>query len=204
MSHPATKRAKDHLHLILASSSDGRKMLLSRLIDTFETVAADLVEDAETAASPAALAERLAAMKAEAVLSATQPLGYRVIIGADQVATTGADIIGKPGNAEANCSQLAALSSKRVTFHSAVHLIDSRSARVIAFRDETLVRFRTLSETEIERYVAADQPWHCAGGFKVESRGIALFEAVESKDPTGLIGLPLIRTAEALRQFGVL
>ena len=190
--------------LVLASSSAGRRMLLSRLVDNFTVIPADIDEEAITAASPDALAERLAAMKAESVLASTAHMGPRVVIGADQVATTGVDIIGKPGDAAANRAQLAALSGKTVTFHSAVCVLDSSEGDTLQFRDETTVHFRDLDADEIRRYVAVDEAWHCAGGFKVESRGIALFKAVESSDPTGLIGLPLIRTAESLRTLGLL
>ena len=112
------------------------------------------------------------------------------MIGSDQVAVRGDDILGKPGTVERCHEQLLQSSGREVEFLTAVHVVDGRRGRAESHLDRTLVRFRTLDADEIARYVAADTPLDCAGGFKAESLGIALFERIESADPTALTGLP--------------
>ena len=109
--------------------------------------------------------------------------------------------LGKPGHREAAIAQLRAMSGRTVHFHTALCLAHP-DGRMLAATDRTDVRFRPLDEVEIERYVDAEQPFDCAGSFKSEGLGIALFEAIESRDPTALIGLPLIATCTLLRQAG--
>ena len=126
-----------------------------------------------------------------------------VVIGSDQVAVRGEEILGKPGTIERCTEQLRLSSGHEVAFLTAVHVVDSRSGHGETHVDRTVVRFRELSDEEISSYVAADAPLDCAGGFKAESLGIALFDRIESSDPTALTGLPLIWVSVALRRAGI-
>lgn len=184
--------------LILASTSRYRQELLARLRLPFEAVAPDVDETALPGEAPAALAERLALAKARSV-SARFP--GAVVIGSDQVADLGGEAIGKPGSHEAASAQLRRMSGREVVFQTAVAVVAPGVASVE--RAEVRVRFRELNDAGIEAYLRADQPYDCAGSAKVESLGIALLEAVESDDPTALIGLPLIRTCALLRRAGL-
>ena len=186
--------------LILASTSPYRRALLERLRVPFECVAPKTDETPVPGESAAQMALRLARLKAEAV-AVQFPEG--VVIGSDQVAVRGDDRLGKPGSVELCRQQLRQSSGQEVQFLTAVHIIDGRNGRAESHIDRTTVRFRELSNAEIERYVAADNPLDCAGGFKAESLGIALFERIESEDPTGLSGLPLIWVCSALRRAGL-
>ena len=123
------------------------------------------------------------------------------MLGSDQVADLDGRPLGKAGGRAAAIAQLRGMSGRQVVFHTAVCL--SRSGHAdLAASDRTLVRFRSLAEAEIERYVDAEQPFDCAGSFKCEGLGIALFESITSADPTALVGLPLIATAGLLRRVG--
>lgn len=184
--------------LILASTSRYRQELLTRLRLPFEALAPDVDETALPGEAPAALAERLALAKARAV-AATRP--DAVVIGSDQVADLAGEAIGKPGTHEAAAAQLRHMSGREVVFQTAVAVV-ARGLAAIE-RAEVRVRFRELSDAAIETYLRADKPYDCAGSAKVESLGIALLEAVESDDPTALIGLPLIRTCSLLRRAGL-
>src|SRR5690606_31579748 len=144
------------------------------------------------------LALRLAIAKAEAV-AATQPGAW--VIGSDQVAELGGQPLGKPGDRERALAQLQAMAGRAVAFRTGVCLAHADGRRFTAL-DTTTVRFRALDAGEIARYVDAEQPFDCAGSFKSEGLGIALFEAIESQDPTALVGLPLIATARLLREAG--
>ena len=186
--------------LVLASTSPYRRALLERLGLPFECAAPATDETSRPGESARELAQRLARLKAESV-AARHPDG--IVIGSDQVAARGADLLGKPGSVERCIEQLARSSGREVEFLTAVHVLDARSGRGESHVDRTLVRFRTLGRDEIERYVTADRPLDCAGGFKAESLGIALFERIESEDPTGLTGLPLIWLCGALRRAGI-
>jgi septum formation protein len=152
--------------------------------------------------APAALAARLAAAKAHAV--AARCAGA-VVIGSDQVADLSGKILGKPGTAEQARAQLAACSGSEVVFHTAIHLLDTRSepARDYAATDTTRVHFRALDSAEIARYVERESPLDCAGSFKSEGLGVGLFERIVCEDPTALIGLPLIALCRLLRQAGI-
>jgi len=186
--------------LILASTSPYRRELLARLRVPFECVPPGSDEQRLDGEPADALALRLARLKAEAV-AARHP--GSVVIGSDQVAVRGADILGKPGTVERCTEQLARSSGHEVAFLTAVHVVDGRKGRSESHLDRTVVRFRTLTPDEIARYIAADHPLDCAGGFKAESLGIALFERIESADPTALTGLPLIWLSAALRRAGI-
>ena len=198
----ATSSMLADIDLVLASTSRYRRELLARLTPTFRVLAPDIDETASAGEAPATLAKRLASAKAHAI-AALCP--NALVIGSDQVAELYARPLGKPGNAEAACAQLAAVSGRSVEFHTAVCLVDTRSAmhgEHVAI-DTTRVIFRRLGADEIARYIAAEQPFDCAGSFKAEGLGIALFEHIESRDPTALIGLPLIALARLLRAVGV-
>lgn len=184
--------------LILASTSRYRQELLARLRLPFETVAPEVDETALLGEAPAALAERLALAKARAV-AAKHP--GAIVIGSDQVADLDGDAIGKPGTHERAVEQLQRMSGRQVIFQTAVAIVAPGLAAIE--RAEVRVRFRELSDAAIEAYLRADQPYDCAGSAKVESLGVALLEAVESDDPTALIGLPLIRTCALLRRAGL-
>jgi septum formation protein len=184
--------------LLLASTSPYRRELLSRLRLPFEVARPDVDETPLDGETPAALAARLAQAKAVAIAMRE---GDAWAIGSDQVATFDDRPLGKPGGRDAAVAQLVAMSGRAVVFHTAVALAHG-NGRVLAASDTTIVRFRALSGDEITRYVDAEQPFDCAGSFKSEGLGIALFEAIESTDPTALIGLPLIATARLLRRAG--
>jgi septum formation protein len=184
--------------LILASTSRYRQELLARLRLPFEAIAPQVDETPLAGEAPAALAERLALAKARAV-AATRP--DAVVIGSDQVADLDGEALGKPGSHEAAQAQLRRMSGREVVFQTAVAVVTPGLAAIE--RAEVRVRFRELSDAAIDTYLQADQPYDCAGSAKVESLGIALLEAVESDDPTALIGLPLIRTCQLLRRAGV-
>ena len=185
------------MSLVLASTSRYRRELLQRLGLPFDCARPEVDETPLNGETPLALATRLATAKATEV-AARYPGIW--VIGSDQVADLNGRPLGKPGTAKAACAQLAAMSGQTVRFHTAISLTqDGESFSAV---DLTEVRFRTLGQEEIARYVAAEQPLDCAGSFKCEGLGITLFDAIENSDPTALIGLPLIKTAQLLRQAG--
>lgn len=184
--------------LVLASTSRYRRELLARLGFAFDAVAPGVDETPREGEPPSALVERLAREKAAAV---ARGVPDACVIGSDQLAEFDGRVLGKPGTPERAVEQLASMSGRSVAFLTAVCV--ARGERPIGLHvDRTVVRFRALSTMEIERYVAAETPLDCAGSFKSEGRGIALFEAIETSDPTALIGLPLIATARLLRDAG--
>lgn len=184
--------------LILASGSPYRKLLLERLLLPFDSVSPQVEEERLPGETGAAMAGRLARLKAEEV-AARYPAA--IVIGSDQVAQLGAHILGKPGSPENACEQLRRSSGQQVTFYTGVCVIsDSAQEQAV----ETFqVQFRNLSEQEIQRYVALERPLDCAGSFKCEGLGSVLFECLRGNDPTTLQGLPLIRVAEMLRRQGI-
>ncbi|WP_255516308.1 Maf family protein [Luteimonas suaedae] len=184
------------MRLVLASTSPYRRDLLRRLRLPFEVARPDVDESPRAAESPAALAQRLARAKAAAVSAADT-----WTIGSDQVAELDGRALGKPGGRDAARAQLAAMSGTEVRFLTALALRHG-DGRCLEALDVTVVRFRSLTGDEIARYVDAEQPFDCAGSFKAEGLGIALFEAIASEDPTALVGLPLIATARLLREAG--
>ncbi len=186
--------------LILASTSRYRRDLLERLRLPFQTENPSVDEAAEPGEAPPDLALRLALAKAAAI-AARHP--DAVVVGSDQVATVDGEALGKPGSVERARLQLARASGTTVTFHTAVAVIRPRGAGQELHRDETRVRFRPLSEAAIARYVELDQPLDCAGSFRSEGLGIALFEAIETCDPTALVGLPLVWLSGALARAGL-
>ena len=183
--------------LILASTSRYRRELLERLGLPFHVARPDMDELALPGESPSSLARRLARAKAQ-VIASQHPGAW--IIGSDQVAAMGAELLGKPGTRERAIAQLTAMSGQRVDFHTAACLVQGETC--LEAMDTTSVTFRELQADEIARYVDAEQPLDCAGSFKCEGLGICLFEAIESRDPTALVGLPLIALSGMLRQAG--
>lgn len=183
--------------LILASTSRYRAELLARLALPFDCRDPALPEPLQNGEHGIERARRLAASKAAAVAVGAPDA---VVIGSDQVAVLGERILGKPGTTDAAVEQLSQCSGQAVRFHTAVSV--RRGTEHGQALDTTTVRFRPLAADAIRRYVAAEPAPDCCGGFKVEGLGVSLFAAVESDDPTALIGLPLIVTADLLRGFG--
>lgn len=186
--------------LILGSTSRYRRELLERLRLPFETAAPDVDETPHPGEIPEALARRLAMAKARAV-AARFP--QALVIGSDQVADLDGQPIGKPGTHERAVEQLRAMRGRTVVFQTALAVVCQASGFAAEDLAPVRVRFRDLSDADIKRYLRAEQPYDCAGSAKAEGLGIALLASIESDDPTALIGLPLIRTAELLRQGGL-
>ena len=186
--------------LILASTSPYRRELLDRLGVPFDVVSPRTDETPRPGEMPRDLAARLAREKAAAV---ARRFPRAVVIGSDQVAVHRDRIIGKPGTPAAARRQLAAFSGETIIFLSAVVLLRSEDSFRYATIVETEVVFRDLTAAEIHRYVERDHPVDCAGGFRSEATGSALLRAMNSPDPTAIIGLPLIAVSAGLRKAGV-
>ena len=186
--------------IVLASTSPYRAELLQRIITDFEQIPPNTDEPDLPAELPRARAARLAAVKAQAV---TPNLHDALVIGSDQVAALGNEVLHKPGNTEKAREQLRSSSGKTVDFFTGLCLLDTRDGNRRTALDHTRVIFRKLSDAEIDRYIARERPLDCAGSFKAEGAGITLFELIDSTDPTALIGLPLIALARMLREAGV-
>ncbi|RZA17457.1 MAG: septum formation inhibitor Maf [Lysobacteraceae bacterium] len=185
--------------LVLASTSRYRRELLERLRMPFDVARPDVDETALPGEPPRELAIRLAHAKALAV--AHQRTDGAWALGSDQVAEVEGRALGKPGGRDAAIAQLRAMSGRVVRFHTALCLAHG-DGRTFAAIDLTEVHFRALDADEIGRYVDAEQPFDCAGSFKSEGLGIALFERIDNRDPTALVGLPLIATCGLLREAG--
>jgi septum formation protein len=197
---PAGEHVAATARLILASTSRYRRELLDRLRLPYAVVAPEVDEQPLVGETPARLSERLALAKAGAV---ARRYPHALVIGSDQVAELDGQPVGKPGTHERAVSQLLSMSGREVVFHTALavqRLSDGfcQSARVMV-----TVRFRVLTLAEIESYLRLEQPYDCAGSAKCETLGISLLSAIESDDPTALVGLPLIRTCEMLRAGGI-
>lgn len=188
------------LPLVLASSSPYRRELLARLRQPFIWAAPAIDETPFPEESAATLVRRLAEGKARA-LSKLHPA--HLIIGSDQVAVLGNQILGKPHDFSRARSQLLAASGASVTFLTSLTLLNSASGHCQVDLVPFTVHFRTLSEEQISRYLQAEQPYDCAGSFKAEGLGVSLFRATEGEDSTSLIGLPLIRLVQMLEQEGI-
>ena len=189
------------MNLILASTSPYRRRLLERLRLPFSCIDPAVDESIRDGESPEARARRLATEKALSVAETLQ--GEAIVIGSDQVACLGAQILHKPGTPEVAKQQLAASSGQTVQFWTAVSLWTSPGETLTQRVVPCEVKMRPLSTDEISHYVVLDQPLDCAGSFKWESLGITLFEAMRTDDPTALEGLPLIALSELLREAGV-
>jgi 7-methyl-GTP pyrophosphatase len=184
--------------LILASTSRYRRDLLARLKIPFDVVAPGVEETDRSGEPPASLAARLAAAKAESV-TATDA----IVVGSDQVASLAGERLRKPGDHATAMRQLLACQGRSVVFHTAITVIDRRSDRSWSHVDRTDVWFATRSRDELDRYLKLEQPYDCAGSFKAEALGIALFERIATDDPTALMGLPLIWLARTLKTAGL-
>lgn len=186
--------------LVLGSTSRYRQELLQRLRIPFSVAAPDVDETPLAGEAPATLAMRLALAKARAVASA---FPQSVVIGSDQVADLDGLPLGKPGTHERAVTQLRQMRGRTVIFQTAVAVVCQASGFEQAALAAVKVRFRQLSDEAIENYLQAEQPYDCAGSAKSEGLGIALLEAIDSDDPTALIGLPLIRTCHLIEAAGI-
>jgi len=185
--------------LVLASTSPYRRELLSRLGVPFDVQSPGVDETPHPGEPPVEIATRLAIAKARAVRIA-EPA---VIIGSDQVAMLDGRMLGKPGNRETAVHQLTAASGRTVEFHTALCVRSTVDERESVALDTTRVTFRPLNRDTIERYVDIEKPFDCAGSAKSEGLGITLVTAIETTDPTGLVGLPLILLTDLLAQHGI-
>lgn len=186
--------------LVLGSTSRYRHGLLSRLNLPFTVTAPDVDESPLAGETPRALALRLALAKAHAV---ARQHPQAVVIGSDQVADLGGHPLGKPGTHERAVAQLRQMRGQTVIFQTAVAVVCAATGFEQVDLAPVEVRFRHLSDDEIERYLRAEEPYDCAGSAKSEGLGIALLDAIVNDDPTALIGLPLIRTCRMLRAAGL-
>jgi septum formation protein len=186
--------------LILGSTSRYRRELLTRLRLPFEVEAPGVDETPRPGEAPAALAQRLALEKARAV-AARHPRD--VVIGSDQVADLAGEPLGKPGDHARAVAQLQRMSGQRVVFQTALAVVRQDTGFEAVDLAAVSVTFRTLSDAEIETYLRLDEPYDCAGSARSESLGVALLSAIDSDDPTALVGLPLIRTCALLRAAGL-
>jgi septum formation protein len=186
--------------LVLGSTSPYRRELLSRLRLAFDVAAPAVDETPLALETPREIALRLALAKAKAV-AAQHP--DAVVIGSDQVADLAGEPLGKPGMHANAVIQLRRMSGQTVVFHTAVAVVCVETGFEQLELAPVRVKFRNLSNDEIERYLRAEQPYDCAGSARSEGLGVALLDAIDSDDPTALVGLPLIRTCRMLRAAGV-
>lgn len=186
--------------LVLASTSPFRRELLAKLCLPFECAAPDIDESPIAGEKPSELVARLAEQKAKAV---AHHYPNSLIIGSDQVAVLGEQMLGKPGSHARATQQLQQASGKCITFLTGLSLYNSENDTLQTDVVPFSVYFRELSENQIENYLQKEQPYHCAGSFKSEGLGISLFEKLEGEDPNTLIGLPLIRLIQMLEKEGV-
>lgn len=186
--------------LVLGSTSRYRRELLQRFGLPFDVVGPHVDETPQPNEAPAALAQRLALAKAQAV-AVQRP--EAIVIGSDQVADLHGQPLGKPGTHERAVAQLRQMSGQTVLFQTAVAVVCAATGLAACELAVVRVVFRDLTDAEIERYLRAEQPYDCAGSAKSEGLGITLLDHIDNDDPTALIGLPLIRTARLLRQAGL-
>ncbi|APW36962.1 septum formation inhibitor Maf [Rhodoferax koreense] len=186
--------------LILGSTSPYRRELMQRLRLPFDVVAPEVDETPRAGETPHDLAKRLALAKAQAV---ARQHPSAVVIGSDQVADLNGEPLGKPGDHARAVAQLRRMRGQTMIFQTAVAVVCAEAGFAQSALAPVRVVFRALSDDEIEAYLQAEQPYDCAGSAKSEGLGIALLDAIDSDDPTALIGLPLIRTCQLLRAAGV-
>ena len=186
--------------LILASSSEFRRQLLQKLHIPFNSISPEIDETALDGEKPHQTALRLAQEKAQKI-GAKYP--HALVIGCDQVATLDGEQLGKPGNHNNATKQLQTMRGREVTFHSALCLYNAATGNMQAEVVPYLVRFRQLTDEQIESYLTKEQPYQCAGSAKSEGLGIALMERMIGEDPNALIGLPLIKLITMLQNEGV-
>lgn len=182
--------------IVLGSTSPFRKSLLEKLNVPFECASPNIDESELVEETPVALVERLAVEKAKAIKNYPDAL----IVGSDQVAVYNGEILGKPHNFKNAFVQLTKFSGNAVTFYTGLAVLDSKSNSVHSLVEPFIVHFNTLSESDITRYLHAEEPYNCAGSFKSEALGICLFKKLEGDDPNTLIGLPLIKLVSLLKK----
>lgn len=191
------------MNIILASTSPYRKNLLQRLQIDFSCMPPDADETPLPEEAPAALAQRLAVSKAQLVADRIQAeMPDALVIGSDQVAAVGQTLLHKPGSHARAVEQLTQCSGQRVDFYTGICVLRTEPAFLETCVVPFAVQFRVLSGRQIESYLLKDQPYDCAGSFKVESLGVALFESLSGTDPTALEGLPLIALTSLLKDAG--
>jgi len=200
MTSSAATHATSPPPLILGSTSRYRRELLERLQLPFEVHAPQVDETPRAGEPPENLARRLALAKARAV-AARYP--QAVVIGSDQVADLEGEPLGKPGTHERAVEQLRRMRGRTVIFQTALSVVCLARGFEMSDLAAVKVRFRALSDAEIDTYLRREEPYDCAGSAKSEGLGIALLESIENDDPTALVGLPLIRTARMLRAAGL-
>ncbi|MCF6209780.1 MAG: Maf-like protein [Gammaproteobacteria bacterium] len=186
--------------LVLASTSPFRKALLERLGQLFSTASPKTDETRRPGETADALVKRLSEDKARAVAN---QFPNALIIGSDQVAVLGDEILGKPGTHERAAEQLTAASGNEVLFLTGLCLLNTATGRTQVEVVPFTVKFRSLTTRQIDNYLRREQPYNCAGSFKSEGLGIALFETMKGEDPNALVGLPLIRLITLLSNEGV-
>jgi septum formation protein len=186
--------------LVLGSTSPFRRALLEKLQLEFDTDSPEIDESRKPDETPEQLVARLACEKARAVATRHPD---SLIIGSDQVAINGDEILGKPGSHDKAMAQLRAASGRQVTFLTGLCLYNSGSGDEQVVVEPFTVHFRQLTDEQIDNYLKAEQPYNCAGSFKSEAMGIALFDKLEGGDPNSLIGLPLIQLIRMLEKEGV-
>lgn len=187
--------------IVLASASRYRRDLLDRFLDDYQAVSPDIDENNSDGLSPKKLARKLARQKAETV---SRTARNSLIIGADQLAVLDGQVLGKPGDHQKAVEQLMAASGQTVTFRTAVCILDPVGRTRYEHVDKTTVRFRQFDRRLVETYLRHDEPYDCAGSFKIEGAGFVLFESVKTDDPTALIGLPMIWVSDVLLELGYL
>lgn len=185
--------------LVLASTSPYRKALLEKLGIPFVTGSPDIDETPQPSEQPQALVMRLARKKARALASGHPD---SLIIGSDQVCVLDGEITGKPHHYDAAFTQLRKASGQCITFYTGLCLYNSATGLDHTLCEPYFVHFRTLDDDEIRAYLLAETPYQCAGSFKSEGLGIALFKKLQGDDPNTLVGLPLIRLTQLLIQAG--
>jgi len=186
--------------LVLGSTSPFRKSILSKLNLPFECAKPNIDESPLSGETPEQLVQRLAIEKAKAV---ADQYPNAVIIGSDQVAVCNGKILGKPHNFENGVNQLTEFSGKEVVFYTGLCVFDSGTEKTTALVEPFSVYFKELSQQEIVSYLKAEEPYNCAGSFKSEGLGICLFKKLQGDDPNTLIGLPLIKLVDLLKQHGI-
>jgi len=187
--------------IVLASASPYRRGLLDRFLDDYQAISPDIDESNVDQLKPKALARHLARKKAETVSMTARD---SLIIGADQLAALDGQVLGKPGDHQKAVEQLLAASGQAVTFRTAVCILDPVGRTRYEHVDKTTVRFRQFDRRLAETYLRHDEPYDCAGSFKIEGAGFVLFKSVTTDDPTALIGLPMIWVSDVLLELGYL
>ena len=193
-----------NFNLVLASTSPFRQQLLQKLMQPFDCINPDIDETPQQNETATALVKRLAEQKALAGAKLAQKTdSTQLIIGSDQVAVINGLIIGKPHTVDNAIAQLSAASGQAITFYTGLAVYNQSTQQILSCIEPFTVHFKSLTQKQIRYYVEKEQPLYCAGSFKSEGLGIALFSRLEGDDPNTLIGLPLIKLIELLQQQGM-